>query len=214
MRTLPLFPLHVVLFPDTMLPLHIFEERYKLMVERCLEGDSRFGVVLIKSGSDVGDPAEPYSVGTIAHIEEVERLDEGRLLISVKGESRFRINEIAKVFPYFEAEMEKIEDEAEVALDDDELDSVRATVTRHISLVLGLRGGWVGNATMPAEPVALSYFIPSLLQQSLQEKQQFLEIPAAAERLRKESEIMMQQAGGLRERVERELRTRITGFER
>ena len=48
-RTLPLFPLGIVLFPDAVLPLRIFEERYKLMVRRCLEADSEFGVVLIKS---------------------------------------------------------------------------------------------------------------------------------------------------------------------
>ncbi len=53
---LPLFPLNTVLFPGMKLPLHIFEERYKLMIDKCLEGDRTFGVSLIKLGSEVGDP--------------------------------------------------------------------------------------------------------------------------------------------------------------
>ena len=59
-RSLPLFPLNVVLFPNAVIPLHVFEERYKLMAQRCLDSDSRFGVVLIKSGDEVGGPADPH----------------------------------------------------------------------------------------------------------------------------------------------------------
>src|SRR2546428_795565 len=72
--TLPLFPLHVVLFPGLPLPLHIFEPRYRLMVGRCLEASSAFGVVLIRAGREVGEPATPYSVGTTAPIVRHERL--------------------------------------------------------------------------------------------------------------------------------------------
>ena len=90
-RTLPLFPLNVVLFPDASLPLRIFEERYKLMMQRCLDGDSEFGVVLIRSGPEVGGPAETYSVGTVACIGEVDRLEDGQMLMSVVGLRRFRI---------------------------------------------------------------------------------------------------------------------------
>ncbi len=75
-RILPLFPLSAVLFPDAAIPLRIFEDRYKLMLQRCLESDSEFGVVLIKSGFEVGGPAETYSVGTVARIFDVERRDD------------------------------------------------------------------------------------------------------------------------------------------
>ena len=63
-RSLPLFPLNMVLFPNATLPLQIFEERYKLMMKHCLEGDSKLGVVLIKAGAEVGGPATPHSTGT------------------------------------------------------------------------------------------------------------------------------------------------------
>ena len=70
-RWLPLFPLNLVLFPNASMPLHVFEDRYKLMMQDCLDGDSRFGVVLIKAGSEVGEPAIPHSVGTVAQIAQV-----------------------------------------------------------------------------------------------------------------------------------------------
>ena len=92
-----------MLFPDAAIPLQVFEDRYKLMVQRCLEGDSEFGVVLIKSGSEVGGPAEPHSVGTVARIIDVERLDEGRMRIAVAGRERFRIEEITQRLPYPES---------------------------------------------------------------------------------------------------------------
>ncbi len=70
------------------------------MVKRCLDSDSRFGVVLIKSGSEVGEPAEPHSVGSLARIVQVNKLDDGRMLIAVQGESRFQIEEITQLRPY------------------------------------------------------------------------------------------------------------------
>ncbi|MCH8222137.1 MAG: LON peptidase substrate-binding domain-containing protein [Chloroflexi bacterium] len=74
-ETLPIFPLNTVLFPGAPLPLRIFEPRYREMLKRCLDGDRRFGVALIKSGPEVGGPAEPHDVGTVARIERVR--DEG-----------------------------------------------------------------------------------------------------------------------------------------
>ena len=65
---LPLFPLNTVLFPNMVLPLHVFEERYKLMINTCLAQDKPFGVVLIYSGTEAGGPAVPHSVGTVARI--------------------------------------------------------------------------------------------------------------------------------------------------
>ena len=70
---LPIFPLGTVLFPGMPLPLHIFEERYKRMIGRCLDGDRAFGVTLLKSGREVGGPAIPHEVGTIARIVQAGR---------------------------------------------------------------------------------------------------------------------------------------------
>src|SRR5262245_38175495 len=90
-ESLPLFPLNIVLFPRMPLPLHIFEERYKTMINRCLSEDRAFGVVLIREGSEVGAPAVPQTVGTRARIHAVERLAEGRMNLFTEGTERFRL---------------------------------------------------------------------------------------------------------------------------
>ncbi len=95
MHRLPLFPLSTVLFPRMVLPLHIFEERYKTMLRYCDEQDEPFGIVLIREGEEVGAPAEPYSIGTEAHILRVSDLEDERKLIVVQGRDRFRIREIS-----------------------------------------------------------------------------------------------------------------------
>jgi Lon protease-like protein len=89
---LPLFPLHTVLCPGVALPLHVFEERYRLMVERCVESGEPFGVVLIREGRETGPLDGRISrVGTTALIREVGRLPDGRLDLMTVGGRRFRI---------------------------------------------------------------------------------------------------------------------------
>jgi hypothetical protein len=92
-QTLPLFPLEVVLFPGATLPLHIFEPRYKQMLNHCLAGDQRFGVVLIAAGQEVGSVAVPHRVGTIARIVRTESLSDGRAHLVTVGERRFAIEQ-------------------------------------------------------------------------------------------------------------------------
>jgi uncharacterized protein len=84
------FPLNIVLFPEGMLPLRIFETRYVDMVRRCMRGELRFGVVLIREGSETG-PAETFDVGTMAKIVDFHQLSDGFLGLSCVGEQRFRI---------------------------------------------------------------------------------------------------------------------------
>src|SRR4051794_30925127 len=81
-RRIPLFPLGTVLFPGMPLPLHVFEPRYQELVRGCLEGDRTFGGCLIRSGQEVGGPADPYPVGTTCEILQVDRLDGGRLRLA------------------------------------------------------------------------------------------------------------------------------------
>ena len=109
-RILPLFPLNTVLFPDSTLPLQIFEDRYKSMMKYCLERDSTFGVVLIKTGQEVGAPATPHSIGTVAHITDVQRFADGKMLVSVVGQQRFKINDLIQYHPYIEAKIEILDD--------------------------------------------------------------------------------------------------------
>src|SRR5476649_1452647 len=85
-----LFPLNIVLFPGGPLPLRIFETRYVDMVRSCMRGDSRFGVVLIRTGSEAGR-AETVEVGTMDKIVDFHQLSDGFLGLSCVGEQRFRI---------------------------------------------------------------------------------------------------------------------------
>ena len=90
---IPLFPLRTVLFPGGVLPLRVFETRYVDMVRACMKNDAPFGVVAIRSGDEVGDAAEPYDIGTLAHISEWDMPEFGVLLLSTLGGDRFRIVE-------------------------------------------------------------------------------------------------------------------------
>jgi Lon protease-like protein len=92
MMDLPLFPLHTVLCPGVALPLHVFEERYKAMVERCLADRSPFGVVLIREGREVG-PGDlaVAGIGTVAEIREATRYRDGRFDLLTLGTQRFRL---------------------------------------------------------------------------------------------------------------------------
>ena len=115
MNRLPLFPLDVVLFPGELIPLHIFEPRYRSMVARCLEYDRRFG--LIYHDSDRFGPflMEEGRVGALAGIERYHGLEDGRSLILVKGEGRFTIHDgLESGEPYYEAVVADYEDEPEV----------------------------------------------------------------------------------------------------
>jgi Lon protease-like protein len=89
----PLFPLNTVLFPDGILPLRVFETRYIDMVRACMKHETPFGVVLIKSGQEVGAAAEPEKVGCLAHITHWDMEQLGVLTLHTRGGARFRILE-------------------------------------------------------------------------------------------------------------------------
>ena len=104
---IPLFPLNVVLMPGAPLPLHIFEDRYKQMVNECLEQESEFGMVF-------ADESGTRDVGCTARIVElVERYEDGRMLILVEGSRRFRLNNVLTGKPYYIGEIDFFEEEAE-----------------------------------------------------------------------------------------------------
>src|SRR5215469_5768203 len=109
---IPLFPLpNLVLFPHIVVPLHIFEERYKLMINGCIEGDEVFGLVLLRAGADDESEETIHRVGVTARIVEVERLDEGRLNILCEGERRFRVYRFTQQTPFWRASVHFFEDE-------------------------------------------------------------------------------------------------------
>jgi Lon protease-like protein len=122
---IPLFPLHTVLAPGIALPLHVFEERYRILVRRCLDTSSPFGVVLIREGSEVlpQDGREQElsiaGVGTLAEIREANKLVDGRWDLLVVGAGRFAVREVrTEQEPYLVADV--------VPIDDDPGDAVTA----------------------------------------------------------------------------------------
>ncbi len=97
---LPLFPLTTVLFPGMMLPLHIFEERYKEMMQRCLNNAENFGVILLKTGPAEGPLGDMYEIGTAAQITQMKPLEGGRMNIVSVGHKRFRLISTHHANPY------------------------------------------------------------------------------------------------------------------
>ena len=105
-----MFPLGTVLFPYAVLPLHVFEPRYRLMTEHCLAGDASFGVVLIERGSEVGGGDTRFDVGTVARIVRAGRLADGRYVLATVGVRRLRVREWLPDDPYPQAEVELLDD--------------------------------------------------------------------------------------------------------
>src|SRR5437867_9599526 len=105
---IPLFPLHQVLCPGIVLPLHIFEDRYRAMTRRCLDTGEPFGVVLIRDGREVGTKgvATLAGVGAFAEIREAGRYPDGRYDVLAAATGRFAIDSVdAKREPYLVAEV-------------------------------------------------------------------------------------------------------------
>ena len=115
-----MFPLGTVLFPTMLLPLHVFEPRYRALVDDCVAGDGEFGVTLIERGSEVGGGDVRTDVGTIARIVQVERFEDGRFAVAAVGTRRIRIERWLADDPYPRAEVVDWEDvgTTETALDD------------------------------------------------------------------------------------------------
>src|SRR4029079_17178494 len=111
---IPLFPLHTVLCPGIVLPLHVFEERYRAMTRRCLDSGEPFGVVLIRSGPEVGPtPAATLAGGgAFAEIREAGRYPDGRYDLLAAATGRFAIESVdAQKEPYLVAGVNALEDE-------------------------------------------------------------------------------------------------------
>ena len=198
---LPLFPLNVVLFPGGYLPLHIFEERYRLMMRHCLEGDQRFGVVLISSGSEVGEPAVPEAVGTIAKIDQARTLDDGRMVIGVEGQQRFRIVEIVEQLPYIIAEVIPLEDDGASVVDESLVADVRQAAKEHMQMLLAIQGEWGQPSGLPTDPAQLRYTVGFQLQGEVIGKQGILEMDDTASALRLALRLLNEESAALKERL-------------
>jgi Lon protease-like protein len=186
-RVLPLFPLdQVVLFPGMGLPLHIFEERYKVMIGACQVTDRLFGVTLIRSGDEVGPPAEPERVGCTARMLHVDRLPDGRMHILSVGEQRFRLIGPARVMPegYLVADVQLIDD-AVSTVPSDLLEQVSRAFERYQQSTVALTGR-AAPAKPANDPLQLSYTVAATLYVPPRERQRLLEMDSVAARLAEE----------------------------
>lgn len=179
---LPLFPLNLVLFPGMPLPLHIFEERYKAMIGKCADTQQPFGVVLIKEGLEVGEPADPFMTGTSARIVRVEALDDGRMNILTMGERRFQVMEITQKVPHLQGQIQYL-DEEPGDTPSQVLAEIKDGYSAYLRNIEALSGGWTANADLPEDPVLLSYAVASSLDIPTDVRQQILESATAAQRL-------------------------------
>jgi uncharacterized protein len=190
-RVLPLFPLEqVVLFPGMSLPLRIFEERYKVMIGACQVTDQLFGVVLIRTGREVGDPADPEQVGCTARMVRVDRIPDGRMNILTIGEQRFRLSSPARVMAegYLVADVRMLAEPTTVSVDVDLISNIKQEFTRYQQAILGLTGRAdpAGAPELPADPVRLSYRVAASLYVDSHERQKLLETDDVAQRLQQE----------------------------
>jgi Lon protease-like protein len=200
-RDLPLFPLKVVLFPRMALPLLVFESRYREMIARCLQEEIGFGVVLIKEGEEVGGPADPYRIGSVARILDVKRFPDGRMNLVTMGVVRFRILQTHDNHPYLSGDIERWEDEM-----GDTSALPRVTHVAHqifieyMADLMELTKAESGSKQLvaPLDPQVLSYTIAANLQISNEEKQTLLEMDTVEARLRHEITLLEREREFLR----------------
>ena len=189
-RELPLFPLpDVVLFPQEVLPLHIFEPRYRMMLRTVLDGDRRFGVVR-------WDPQNNRmaDVGCCAEILQCQTHDDDRSNIVTLGQQRFRVLEVVREAPFKVGLVSWIEDEKPSS--SEALSDLSSTVTIALKDVIELTGKLMGKPTsvpsdLPDLPRELSFWIGSHLGGPVADQQQaLLEITDTQERLQQEFELL------------------------
>ncbi len=180
MLELPLFPLNTVLFPATLIHLHIFEDRYKQMINQCLDSKQPFGVVSIAEGQEAYGLARPSIIGCTAHIARIQPLEHGRMEITAVGLERFEIQSLHHNRPYLVGSVALCPiDRSQPQLLAAAVDTLRPLVTRYISL-LSLCDSDFRPPKLPPDPVALVYLAASLLQQiPLEQKQRVLNIDDA-----------------------------------
>lgn len=193
---LPLFPLHTVLFPGRPLPLHVFEQRYRDLLRDCMDGDRRFGVVAIRSGQEAGGDADLFTVGTIAEIEHVEPLPDGRANIVTRGLQRFRIETLLPGTAYLRAKAKPLDD---VPPEDADAGGRAGAVRRLLMLYLEALGAPRQMLDrVPTAPEALAWLAASTLQVELPELQRLLEMDNCSARLEQTLRVLRREANILR----------------
>lgn len=202
---LPLFPLNTVLVPGLVMPLHIFEPRYRGLVEDLLanpdEEEREFGIIAVRDGYDVARDglAALYPVGTATVLRQAERLDDGRFDIVTTGSRRFRLVEIDQSEPLIRGLVEFLDDPSEPA------DALIATdvARRFLTYRAALSGQLPDEDELPPEtedvlpddPTVLSYLVTAAMVLQTDERQELLSAPTTGDRLRLARGLLVRETG-------------------
>jgi uncharacterized protein len=200
---LPLFPLGTVLYPGMVLPLHIFEERYRQLVRDLLDRPEprRFGVIAIRKGRETGidGVSALYEVGCTATLRQVSSRDDGQFDLVAIGTERFRLLSLDRTMPYLQGEIEPLAEEtgreaaAELAVR-----PVAAAFRGYLEALAERGGATVVIRDLPDEPVLLSYVVAAAMIIDLPERQRLLAEPDALSRLTAERALLSRETGMLR----------------
>lgn len=192
---LPLFPLHLVLFPGRPLSLHVFELRYRQMLRDCLAADRRFGVVAIRTGSEVGGRSDIFEVGTIAEITDVDALPDGRANLTTRGVQRFRIDALVPGTAYLKARVQPLEESPSGPDDLQRASALRALLLPYLA-ELGAPHELL--ARLPVSPQPLAWLAAAALQVEVPDQQRLLEVDSCRTRLDLAVQMLRRETGIMR----------------
>jgi uncharacterized protein len=202
-QTLPLFPLGTVLFPGLVLPLHIFEQRYRQLVSDLQQEPEprRFGVIAIREGRETGtDGARTlYEIGCTATVRHISERDDGRFDLVTVGTDRFRLISVDRSGAYLRGEAELLdEDTGSRAAARREAQAVQRVFKDYVGALAETGAARVRIPEPPDEPVALSYLVAACVIAELPVKQSLLAEPDALSRLAAERALLSREIAMLR----------------
>jgi uncharacterized protein len=202
-ETMPLFPLGTVLYPGLVLPLHIFEDRYRQMVRDLLDGPEpqRFGVIAIRKGRETGidGVSALHEIGCTATLRQVEQHDDGRFDLVTVGIRRFRLLGLDHSQPYLRGKInllaEETGDDAAATL---AVHAVQRAFREYLDALTERGAARVNVPDLPDEPVLLSYLVAASMIVDLSDRQALLAEPDAAGRLAAERVLLAKETSMLR----------------
>jgi uncharacterized protein len=200
---LPLFPLGAVLYPGMLLPLHIFEERYRQLVRDLLDGPEprRFGVIAIRKGRETGIDGvrSLYEIGCTATLRRVDRHDDGRFDVVTVGTQRFRLLGLDETRPYLQGEVEMLTEEpVEEAVAGGAVRVIQAAFREYLDALTEWGGATVRLEDLPDEPVLLSFVVAAAMIIDLPERQALLAEPDTLRRLARQRALLSRETAMLR----------------
>jgi Lon protease-like protein len=179
---LPIFPLSVVLFPGTPLPLHIFEPRYKRLLADCLASDRRFGIMPVDAGSELPSRG---AIGCVAEVRVNQELPDGRSNIVVIGGSRFVLGRVLdEPHPYLVALVQTFEDDPNSAPAEADAAQLRELFGRYFAALRELNDIMPEEPALPDDVSSLSFHVASGIECDLRVKQRLLAERSIARRIK------------------------------